>query len=362
MSDLNTPYSKALRYISHMRFHRRFHYGDLTITYADIGRAGDTTILFMPGMFASRYLAIPMHAIAENLGCSFGMGNSTNVPIEKRVSAWLDLVPRLLDHLHIDHVALVSHSSGTIYLLNTLYYCRGVLHPKRPYVALFAPWVNPSHSHVISMQLAQFLPAKAFSVWNRVPRFMLLKAAPVMASSGAVIAKVSGLVSSEIFRSESWVEKNRRRIEEKHGLEYSVQTELEPLIYQFLFEESTEGANLEALQCLQKGPPGSWGKCEDYREFVRELVELERRGGRCIRESVRGKLVVRAYFAESDAMIGKRGQLYVEECWKGKVNGEFLDVLDFETRTVLGSDHDTVSLHTETLERVFLESAGRLAE
>lgn len=64
------------------------------------------------------------------------MGNSTNTPLDQRVPVWLEIVPRLLAHLGIEHVALISHSAGAIYLLNTLYHCRGILHPERPYVAL----------------------------------------------------------------------------------------------------------------------------------------------------------------------------------------------------------------------------------
>lgn len=64
------------------------------------------------------------------------MGNTSNVPIDQRVQIWLELVPRLLAHLGIDHVSLLSHSAGTIYLLNTLYHCRGILHPERPYAVL----------------------------------------------------------------------------------------------------------------------------------------------------------------------------------------------------------------------------------
>lgn len=66
--DPESPHSQALRYISNSRFHRLFKHGDLKISYADIGAASDTTILFMPGMFASRYLAVWMHTIAESLG------------------------------------------------------------------------------------------------------------------------------------------------------------------------------------------------------------------------------------------------------------------------------------------------------
>jgi hypothetical protein len=64
------------------------------------------------------------------------MGNSTDVPLVQRVSAWVEIVPRLLAHLDIQHVSLASHSAGTIYLLNTLYYCRDILRPDKPMVTL----------------------------------------------------------------------------------------------------------------------------------------------------------------------------------------------------------------------------------
>lgn len=64
------------------------------------------------------------------------MGKSTNVPLDKRVSIWVELVPRLLEHLSIKHVALMSHSAGTVFLLNTLVECRDILHPTKPFVAL----------------------------------------------------------------------------------------------------------------------------------------------------------------------------------------------------------------------------------
>lgn len=64
------------------------------------------------------------------------MGGSASVPDESRVDLWVELVPLLLAHLSIDHVALMAHSAGTIYLLNTLFYCRDILDPAYPYVAL----------------------------------------------------------------------------------------------------------------------------------------------------------------------------------------------------------------------------------
>lgn len=64
------------------------------------------------------------------------MGSSTNVPLEKRVSIWVETLPKLLAHLDIKHVTVLSHCAGTVYALNTLYQCRDILHPKRPQVVL----------------------------------------------------------------------------------------------------------------------------------------------------------------------------------------------------------------------------------
>ena len=78
--DPSSPRSQALCYVSNRRFHQRFtlpattDHDSLTVTYADVGRAIDTpgqqspTILFMPGMFATRYLGVLIHPIAEKLG------------------------------------------------------------------------------------------------------------------------------------------------------------------------------------------------------------------------------------------------------------------------------------------------------
>lgn len=81
-STSDSPSSRAAEYLAQDRFHRRFvlpaaaDHSELQVSYADVGRTprqGDhgthcPTVLFIPGMFASRYLSVWMHAIAEKLG------------------------------------------------------------------------------------------------------------------------------------------------------------------------------------------------------------------------------------------------------------------------------------------------------
>lgn len=56
--------------------------------------------------------------------------------IDKRMRIWLETVPALLQRLNVKHVALVTHSAGAVYTLNTLFHYRSLLDPKAPYIAL----------------------------------------------------------------------------------------------------------------------------------------------------------------------------------------------------------------------------------
>ena len=48
---------------------------------------------------------------------------------------WLETVPALLRRLDVKHVAMVTHSAGAVYTLNTLIHHRSLLDPDAPYVA-----------------------------------------------------------------------------------------------------------------------------------------------------------------------------------------------------------------------------------
>ena len=283
------------------------------------------------------------------------MGHSTDVPLPQRVSIWVELVPLFLAYLHIKHVALASHSAGTIYLFNTLLRCRDILHPTKPLVSLVAPWVDPAHSHVATMQMVQYLPTSVFGVWHQIPKFA--------AAGGAMLNGISKLLPSSSGMNNAVetqpLERNRQRVEREYGLDVELQRELATLSFKAIFGENTAGANSEALQCLRKGPAGLWGDCEDYGAFVGKVGEVERgRGGWDGGE----KLRIRVYFAESDALIGKKGQRYMEECWKGSRGDKFEDVLNFVATTIGETDHDSVVQSVECLEQIFISAGGVMPE
>lgn len=340
--------SDPLQLISLSRFHRRVtldtKYGRLAVTFADIGCETGPALLYLPGMFASRYLGIPLHTIAARAGVRLlvvdrpGMGDSTDVPLAQRIAAWIDIVPRLLAHLKITRVNLVSHSAGAIYLLNTWAKCHDVVNPV---IALLAPWVDPTHSRVTAMQIAQYIPTKAFAAWHHIPRFFVLRASPVLALSGSLVRHMSPLSGRSAAEELSFVEANWRRVERDYGIPYEEQVALARLTLRFMYAEDTVGANSEALQCLRKEEGNNWGVCSDYAACAQMLAADE--------ASREGPAIVRTYFAMKDALVGSRGQTYFEQCWQAAE----LDGIDFVSKTIEGSDHDTLSQSVEVWEEIF---------
>lgn len=292
-------------------------------------------------------------------------------------------MPLLLAHLDIKHVALVSHSAGTIYLLNTLHHHRDILHPDQPFVALIgmlkilytyfmiwahtylhmistytisAPWVDPAHSKVTSMQMMQYIPAQAFAVWHHI--------APFLATSGVVVNKASSLITSSTGSSsgqDTPQERNRQKLAVGYDVSRDFQIELESLLGKRITKENTVGANSEALLCARKGKGWSWGECDDYATFADTLARAERQKHQLDSNTEsHAKLKIRAYFAENDVMVGVGGQKYMEGCW-GRGEGTLSDVLDFDSATIAGTDHDSVVQSIEVLEKVFADAGGSLA-
>lgn len=309
------------------------------------------------------------------------MGNSTNVPLAQRVSTWIETVPRLLAHVGIQHVSLVSHSSGTMYLLNTLYHCRDILYPEKPMATMLgmlqfqqitlsllctfshwmgilqqkfsgsnqkiAPWVDPAKSGMTSLRMAQYIPAPAFKLLHHIPRLFLANDGSATATSGAIIASLTASFPSKSGDNQA---KNSLYIAQNYELDVDQQKEISSSMMQGMFKEETVGSNSEALLCLRK-EPNIWGQCEDYEVFVREVVERERaRDG--------APLKVYAFFAESDSLIGKKGQAYVEKCWHQVNDGDSRGVVEFDSRVVLGTDHDSLVPCAEAWESIFKRMQG----
>jgi len=263
------------------------------------------------------------------------MGGSTPVELKHRVATWLETVPFLLEHLGVERVALVSHSCGSIYLLNTLLHLPHILSPSKPYVAMLAPWVHHSESHVSLMSMAGYIPNSLFTHWNQVIKGILsLRGGSIHTAMGSSSDAVSAMTS--IFKST--IDESEEDLERKSMDFCGVSpNQLEKLIQKSqkcVFAEDTTGGNAEAMLCLKKAGPGLWGACEDYDKYLPALVrQLQSSNNAPVR------LKVQAYYAESDMLIGKGGQAFFEEKWS---SSDFADVIDFQSSTIPKTDHDSI--------------------
>lgn len=204
------------------------------------------------------------------------------------------------------------------------------------------------------MQLMQYIPAQAFSVWHHI--------APLLATSGVVINKASSIIpSSAGSGKDTPQERNRQKLAVEYDVSRDFQVELESLLGKRIMKENTVGANSEALLCARKGKGWSWGECDDYATFVETLVTAERQKHQTDSNTrSHGKLRIRAYFAENDVMVGVGGRKYMENCWR-RQDGSLNDVLDFESATIADTDHDSLVLSVNVLEKVFADAGGSLA-
>lgn len=204
------------------------------------------------------------------------------------------------------------------------------------------------------MQMAQTLPTSVFGIWHHLPK--------IVTAGGAAFNKIISLLpsSSGINAAETpYLQGNRQKMQNEYGMQIDLQKELQTLTQKSMFGESTVGADSEVLMCLRKGPAGLWGVCEDYAVFVEELAKLEKRRRVNDGGDHGGILKVSAYFAETDALVGKRGQSYMEGCWEYSGRDEYRDAFTFTTATIEGTDHDSVVQSTDVLKEIFLSAGGK---
>ncbi|KAK4552222.1 hypothetical protein LTR86_010576 [Recurvomyces mirabilis] len=274
------------------------------------------------------------------------MGGSTPVDISIRVRVWLETVPILLQKLDVKHVHLLSHSAGTMYVLNTLYHHRDILYPDRPYIAMLAPWVHNSHSNATLMNIVSKIPTSLFGSWSNITKFVAGRIMPATAWSGGALAWSGGALTAvgNVFQSSPATEnvaKDDAELtpEEKYGVPHEIAQHIEKLRMKYCLAESWAAGNEDAMLCLKKGGTGLWGICEEYPEYVQSLVKLEK--SRRNTTASAPKLSMRVFFAESDVMIGKEGAAYFKQCW---ARDGVRDVIDLQFHDLPGTNHDSAIL------------------
>ncbi|KAF4837121.1 hypothetical protein CGCTS75_v001517 [Colletotrichum tropicale] len=370
-TDPNPPreFPAPAEYLDDPRFNRKFTLPptpdlpeDFQVTYADFGHndpadPSSTHVLLLCGpLLGSRYLHIAKDTLAKRHKVRIididrpGFGGTTPVPPNLRIRAWLAIVPALLAHLGVRHVALAAHSGGTLYALNTLLHHRHLLSPSRPYVALCAPWVHPSHSGAAMMSLTSNLPQGLVGSFDKVAGFMVRSLVPATVGfSNAVSGMLSGIVPSlagtpaEEYTAPGVTDVRLAEFEEK----------IWGTLIKRVYAESVQGLGQDAVLLLKRDGENEmfWGEWEDYDKLVPLLAQQEGELGGD------GGLKVEVFFAASDAMIGTGdGPKWFEQCWREEQRGE---KIKFSSSVVPEADHDSiVSLRFDVFERIIRSVGG----
>ncbi|KAK4446575.1 hypothetical protein QBC34DRAFT_450777 [Podospora aff. communis PSN243] len=330
--------------------------GPFTLSYASIGdSSSQNVLLFFAPLMGSRLLHTPKHALASKLNLHIlavdrpGVGGTSPAAAPLRLGIMRVAIPALLSHLGISHVSIAAHSGGTIYALDFALENGDFLFGG--YIALGCPWILPSRTGSAMLNVVGMLPKGMILQTGTLARFIATKAGPAMgmgyAAVGKVVAASGGLVkvvSGSALTSSSDAVEGRERNEE-----FEFEERIWGRLIRKMFEEGVDGISEDAVLFMKKGEDSGWGEWGDYDVLVPRLVEGLRARGK--------KLRVDVFYGEKDHMIGNagsKGSVWFDGCWTG---GEYADVVEFQSKTAKGADHDSIwsmewDVAREVMERV----------
>ncbi|THW31559.1 hypothetical protein D6D22_10088 [Aureobasidium pullulans] len=303
-----------------------------------------------------------MEMLIFNLVFRPGVGGSTPVPLDQRVQVWLDAVPAVLEHLGVKTISLLSHSAGAIYAINTLLLLPHLLHPLHPFAAFLTPWVHPCFSSAPLMKVVDKLPSALVGSLHHITSFVGGYIAPSIQFSSGMMGVTDDLPEDQCqnyydMSSKSWSEVCRlqgkyARLEDMRyafallcfAFSYSLPLVsfssifLLGIIYRKVAilmprDPYNSGISADANLCMQKDSK-DWCTYTSLPTTISSLQQLYPQQSR--------PLTIRAYFAASDQIIGRGGQVYFEECWKkgNDVQGQ----VDFAAKGVDDTDHDSITV------------------
>ena len=284
------------------------------MSYSDLGDPEGKVVVFCGGMFGTRYTLALVDQLARDKNIRLispdkpGIGGSSNVGLQDKIDTWLETLDALVQHLNIENMALVGHSSGAIYVLNSILRSSNVLNTERPYVALVAPWVHPMHSRLRQPYLASLLPDSAVRKWYQGSHLISRNFFPAMGPSTSRPG-VKMTDSDEFIKS------------------------VDAKVQEYALAENVEGVGEEAVFCLRRKRDGLWGPWNDYDEYP-ALVK----GHDAIRDRS-PRLRIEAFYAENDDVSGKQGTEWFDGCWKNQE----IDGVTFTSTMIPDCTHETIT-------------------
>ncbi|KAK2593712.1 hypothetical protein QQS21_008577 [Conoideocrella luteorostrata] len=316
------------------------------VKYADYGYRNEVhpheenVLLFFGPLMASRLLHISKDAVAKKHKIRIinpdrpGIGGTDAVGVENRMSFWREVVMALLESLGIQNVSVYCHSGGTVYALDMLLHHPEILHPEKPYLAIGAPWILPSHTSATTMSIIQTLPASILGDYDKFAKFT--NNSTLGFSVNSSVGLVGKLMPTTHKASNKVVDREDVAFEEN----------LWPKIIDRIHAESVQGFSSDAVLFMQKVPGSSgWSSWGDVDVLVPRLGAALSAAGKRLRVDV--------FYAERDFMIGKgcsKGPLWFDHCWL-QCNR---DVIDYHSKTIAGADHNRIwNLRWGVMDEVF---------
>lgn len=218
-----------------------------------------------------------------------------------------------------------------------------MLDPKRPFAFLGAPWIHPSRTESVTMNVTEMLPAAAIGTLDKIATFTQSYMLPISGLSTGVVTSWSnffGLSSSGDEDPET-------------AFEDAVHDKMFP----YVSKDGIQGLSDEAVLLMKKGEGlDRWGDWKDYDELVPRLRVALHEAGR--------KLHIETFFAENDSMTGNpstSGPLWLDKCFtEGAENDSGGDgsgspkTIEYHRSVIPGSDHNGIwRLKFKTMERAF---------
>ncbi|KAF2262762.1 hypothetical protein CC78DRAFT_545501 [Lojkania enalia] len=351
----------ALEFLCDIRFHRSFVFQGsgatrrskpIRVSYADYGdQHSDAVVLFCGALVGGRFCYSPLDGLAKAYNVRIihpdrpGIGGSDPVELHERIPIWLEMVPQLLNHLKIPHVAIASHSGGVIYALNTILTHPHLLHPTNPYVTFFAPWVHHSHSGITHLKATEFLPAPVIGKFASMAKFVNTNVMPLAGLSSSFIhgimdsfhystpppAPVPLTPTNTVSRSASICSLDRPDVLNLD--DQKVVEQLRRLILEYLYAESIDGVSEDAKLFLKKpssiqwcSPSIFWSDIDYAVPLLSKLIQEASGNGQ-----IQRKWTIDTFHAQADNMVGEKGRIWFDQCWRNPSSTPSIDHVGTQT-------------------------------
>ncbi|EIN12278.1 hypothetical protein PUNSTDRAFT_118188 [Punctularia strigosozonata HHB-11173 SS5] len=349
-------------YLADGRFHRslRCPRTDKRVTFAEIGpSSGSPVLVFLPSV-CTRYVAIYLDLLAEELGVRLiamdrpGCGGTERCELRERLDVACMMTRSLVEHLNLTDMTLLACSAGFIHLLEYMRRYSGQTSASHPTVILVSPWVPGNrylslipaplieHQDVI-LPSVQRTVGSTIQAYGRVKQYAS-RILPARKETPQVEAsKKTNTASGEEEEGKKKRKKQKPPTTTLTAYSFALSDhsgESEDLVSKYRVAESMQGMGQEHLLCLGKDVPvQQFGdvKCKvGSREWMQwTLAEIGRQVAST--ENTVQKVEVHVWWGEKDGLVPKSARDYLDQIFTSE---SAMTAFSYHPRVLPGVGHD----------------------